>query len=99
MLYFIILLLISFEGELSTQGRNNSVEKEPWEAFLESLYADTLTTDTLTLDSIEIIDTTQKPEEIKKTIPKSFFKSGIQLTALLIFMVVVIFFIRKRFRI
>lgn len=92
MLWCIMLLLLSFEGKEGTQEAYGSSEDEQWEAHQESLYVDTLIP-----DSTKIIDTTQNQKDVKETITTGFFKSGIQLTVIIILLVVALFYLRKRF--
>lgn len=95
MLWCIILLLVSVEGEEGIHNEDK-FDEEWWEAYMESLYLDTLPIDS-TIDTSKVIDAQDK-EDDNRNIRRGFFKSGIQIAALFIFLIVILVYIKRRFR-
>lgn len=95
MLWCIILLLVSVKGEEGIHNEDK-FDEEWWETYMESLYSDTLPIDS-TIDTSKIIDAQNKEDE-KRNISRGFFESGIQIAALFIFLIVILVYIRRKFR-
>jgi len=102
MIWFFIILLLSVEG--TDENLKEKSFEEWWESYLESLYADTIPGDSI-IDTSKVIykeDKEIKEEEdeerVKKDVMSNFFKSGIQIAFIFVFLVIALVFIRRKFR-
>ena len=95
MIWVFMILLLSIEG--SDENLKEKSFEEWWESYLESLYADTIPDDSI-IDTTKIIDKEEYEEKIEKDFMRNFFKSGIQIAVIFVFLVVALIFIRRKLR-